>query len=102
MLDTAGGKEFIANEVTPPGMSELNLHSSDEEIDERIRSAGVAHAHAPGTAAMGKVVGPDLRVYGVEGLRVADASVFPVPIGGHPQATLYALAEQAADIILKG
>lgn len=102
MLDTAGGKEFIACEVTPPGMPELNLQSGDKEIDERIRAAGVSHAHASGTAAMGKVVGPDLKVYGVEGLRIADASVFPVAIGGHPQATLYAVAEQAAEIILKG
>lgn len=101
MLDTEGGKEFVASEVTPPGLPELNSQSADKEIDERIRSTGVAHAHASGTAAMGKVVGPDLRVLGVEGLWIADSSVFPVPIGGHPQATLYALAEQAANIILK-
>lgn len=101
MLDTEGGTEFVASEVTPPGLPELNSQSADKEIDERIRSTGVAHAHASGTAAMGKVVGPDLRVLGVEGLWIADSSVFPVPIGGHPQATLYALAEQAANIILK-
>ena len=102
MLDTAGGKEFIGSEVTPPGMPELTLQSSDAEIDERIRGTGVAHAHASGSAAMGKVVDPNLRVYGIGGLRVADGSVFPVPVGGHPQATLYALAEQAAEIVLKG
>ncbi|KAK4695119.1 hypothetical protein P7C71_g2572, partial [Lecanoromycetidae sp. Uapishka_2] len=100
LLETAAGKEFIACEVPPPGMPELTSHSSDDVIDERIRAAGVPHAHASGTAAMGKVVDPELRVYGIEGLRVADASVLPVPIGGHPQATLYALAEQAADMIL--
>jgi choline dehydrogenase-like flavoprotein len=49
---------------------------------------------------MGDVVVSDLKVVGIEGLRVVDASVLPVPIAGHYQIPLYALAEQAADIIL--
>ncbi|KAL9632726.1 MAG: hypothetical protein Q9164_005140 [Protoblastenia rupestris] len=101
LLDTKAGKEQIASEVVPPGMAELTSQSKDQEIDERIRAAGMPHAHASGTAAMGKVVDTDFKVYGVDGLRVVDASVFPVPIAAHPQATLYALAEQAADIIVK-
>jgi len=100
LLETTAGKSFVAGEVAPPGMPVLTPQSEDHVIDERIRAAGVSYAHASGTAAMGKVVDADLRVYGVEGLRVADASVIPVPIAGHPQATLYALAELAADIIL--
>jgi choline dehydrogenase-like flavoprotein len=59
-------------------------------------------SHPGGTAAMGKVVDNNLLVYGVNGLRVVDASILPVPIAGHLQACVYALAEQAADIIIEG
>lgn len=56
--------------------------------------------HPAGTAAMGKVVDTKLRVNGVKGLRVVDASVLPIPISCPIQACVYALGEQAADIIL--
>ncbi|KAL9106465.1 MAG: hypothetical protein Q9227_008496 [Pyrenula ochraceoflavens] len=101
LLETKAGKEVIDSEIVPPGAAPLNARSTDHEIDARIRAVGMPHAHAAGSAAMGKVVDTKLRVFSVQGLRVADASVFPVPISGHPQATLYALAELAADLILE-
>ena len=101
LLGTSAGKAFTKSEGAPPGVPELTVDSSDADIDARIRSTGVSHAHSAGTAAMGKVVDTQLRVKGVKRLRVADASIFPIAIGGHPQATLYGVAEQAADLILQ-
>lgn len=102
LLDTTALADYIDSEVPPPGMPALTSQSSDEEFEARIRATGMAHHHSAGTAAMGKVVDANLRVVGVENLRVVDASIFPLSIGGHPQATLYAIAEQAVDIILGG
>jgi len=60
--------------------------------------------HPSGTAAMGAgpdaVVDPSLTVYGVTGLRVADASVIPVIPSCNTQAPVIAIAERAADLVL--
>ena len=101
LLGTATGKEYFECEAAPPGMTALTPASSDAEIDARIRATGAPHHHSAGTAAMGKVVDTRFSIYGVKGLRIVDNSISPVPIGAHPQATLYAIAEKAADIILE-
>ena len=54
-----------------------------------------------GTAAMGRVVDKDLKVLGVQNLRVVDASIIPQSISGNIQVVLYATALQAAEIIGK-
>ncbi|OTA90049.1 putative GMC oxidoreductase [Hypoxylon sp. CO27-5] len=102
MLGTEGMKDYVESEVPPPGQIPLTLGSSDDEIENRIRAIGVAHFHAAGSCPMGSVVDGDLKVKGVQGLRICDASIFPSPVGGHPMASLYGVVEQAADIIAVG
>ncbi|KAI6343896.1 hypothetical protein MCOR28_004465 [Pyricularia oryzae] len=48
---------------------------------------------------LGGVVDPELKVYGTRNVRVVDMSIFPLQFSGHPQSTLYAVAERAAEII---
>jgi choline dehydrogenase-like flavoprotein len=68
------------------------------------RAAGTAH-HPVGTCRMGAdalaVVDPNLRVRGIDRLRVVDASVFPSIVGGNTNAPIVMVAERAADLILK-
>ncbi|KAI1806763.1 putative GMC oxidoreductase [Daldinia bambusicola] len=94
------GREILDGEVGAPGFDDvLTTESTDEYIDARIRAGLGVSQHPMGTAAMGKVVDNNLKVKGVKNLRVVDASVFPVVITGHLQVAVYALAEQAAEII---
>ncbi|KAI1075113.1 glucose-methanol-choline oxidoreductase [Whalleya microplaca] len=75
---------------------------TDAQIAESIRRSFNTIFHGSCTCAMGKkddpmaVVDAQARVYGVEGLRVVDASAFPHLPPGHPMATVYALAEKIA------
>jgi choline dehydrogenase len=78
---------------------------TDAEIARAIREKAESIYHPVGTCRMGddaqSVLDPALRVRGVEGLRVVDASVMPRLIGGNTNAPTIMIAERAADL-LKG
>ena len=100
-LETSIGQSIVECETPPPGFEPLTSLSADNELDERIRAHAGSWYHSAGTASMGMVVDTELRVFGLERLRVVDASVVPTPLSGHYQAAMYGLAEQASDIIAK-
>ncbi|WP_211624923.1 GMC family oxidoreductase [Paraburkholderia domus] len=76
---------------------------SDDAIREFVRSHADTVFHPVGTCSMGTgpmaVVDPSLRVIGVEGLRVVDASVMPTLVGGNTNAPSIMIAEKAADMM---
>jgi choline dehydrogenase len=75
---------------------------SDSEADLLAfarRNALTGH-HPVGTCAMGRVVDAQLRVLGIESLRVVDASIMPTIVRGNTNAPVIAIAEKAADLIL--
>jgi choline dehydrogenase len=94
---TSGYAALIDRPLMPAG----RLSRADREAFVRENCA--TFNHACGTAAMGSgpdaVVDPALAVIGVDGLRVADASVIPVIPTGNTQAAVIAIAERAADLI---
>jgi len=83
---------FIAKEVGGP-------KETDADIDAHIRATSITVHHPLGTCRMGDVVDEELRVKGVEGLRVVDASVMPDMVGGNINAPVMMIAEKAADLI---
>ncbi|KAF1832845.1 choline dehydrogenase [Decorospora gaudefroyi] len=88
---------------TVPG---AQYQTDDEIFDASIKAAALdpTYAHSSGACAlmpedMGGCVDTELKVYGVENLRVVDANILPLIPAAHLQATMYAVAEKAADII---
>ena len=90
--------EYRGKEINPGKLD------TDSELDEFIRNRGDTAYHPCGTCKMGKdttsVVDEQLQVYGVEKLRVVDASIMPKIITGNLNASTVMIAEKAADYIL--
>lgn len=72
---------------------------SDEDVRAFVRRRTHSIFHASGTCAIGQVVDPDLRVRGVEGLRVVDVSVMPLVGRGATNASAIVIGERAADFV---
>jgi choline dehydrogenase len=92
----------IGKVARPLGATTLD----DETLERALNSLSHTLYHPVGTCRMGtddaSVVDPQLRVRGVDGLRVADASVMPTIIRGHTHAPSVLIGEKAADLIRRG
>ena len=79
--------------------------SSDAALEDYVRQSGVSNQHPTSSCAMGHgpntVVDPRLRVHGIDGLRVADASIMPVAVGGNTNAPTIMIGEKCAAMILE-
>ncbi len=107
------GMRILRNVFQSPAMQRLLTEEympgkdvrSDEQWLEHVRRTGGTTYHQTSTCTMGThpmaVVDPSLRVHGMEGLRVADASVMPTVISGNTNAATIMVAEKAAEMILR-
>jgi choline dehydrogenase-like flavoprotein len=90
LLRTRGLAPWMDGELSPGDV---------DDLDAWARGAVQGLYHPVGTCAIGAVVDPELRVRGIEALRVVDASVLPDVVRGHTNAITLAVAERAAAVI---
>ena len=99
IIETDAMSEFMGKEIAP-GKSV----QSDEEILDFIAREGESAYHLSGTCKMGSddmsVVNADLKVQGINNLRVVDASIMPTVTNGNIYSPVLMIAEKAADVIL--
>ncbi|HET6606901.1 MAG TPA: FAD-dependent oxidoreductase [Rhodopila sp.] len=93
-------KPYVVSEIFPG----VDVESDDDMLDY-IRRTGVSNQHPTSSCSMGTgtntVVDPRLRVHGVDGLRVADASIMPVVVGGNTNAPTIMIGEKCAAMMLE-
>src|SRR5579862_8834926 len=93
-------RPFVGEEVIPGDSCQ-----TDDQLMAEIRERGVSNLHPVGTCRMGRevdaVVDPRLRVHGIAGLRVADASIMPQVPGGNTNAPSIMIGEKCAAMILE-
>jgi choline dehydrogenase-like flavoprotein len=100
--------EPLAKIIRAPASPPAATYNDENLLGEWITQNTITDWHPVGTCAMGGragieggVVDSRLRVYGVKGLRVVDASIMPLQISAHIQATVYAIAEKAAHMVIE-
>jgi choline dehydrogenase/4-pyridoxate dehydrogenase len=100
VIDQPMMRPFIGREIAPGANK-----GTDADIDAHIRATSITVHHPLGTCRMGPesdgmaVVDAELRVKGVEGLRVVDASVMPDMVSGNINAAVVMIAEKAAELV---
>ncbi|WP_223592175.1 choline dehydrogenase [Pseudomonas sp. A-R-19] len=111
--DMRAGARLVREIIAQPAMAAYRgeelvpgpLAQSDEALDAWARQVTETGYHASGTCKMGPVgdteavVDPQLRVHGLDGLRVVDASTMPVIVSGNTNAPTVMIAEKASDLI---
>jgi choline dehydrogenase len=94
IVNTAPMRDYVAGEFMPG-----EAVQSDDEWLAFCREVGDTVFHPTSTCSIGRVVSPDLKVLGTEGLRVIDASVMPAVPSGNINAAVIAVAEKGADLV---
>jgi choline dehydrogenase len=99
----AGAYETFRALAAAPALAGAGATNADEglELDAILAERLGTAFHPCGTCAMGAVVDEELRVYGVDGLRVADASIFPAHVTNNPKLTCFMVGERDAELIRK-
>ena len=101
LMKTESMKEFVNDEIQPG--FEI---STDDDILEFIKNKAETVYHPSGTCKMGfdqnAVVDKNLKVHGIKGLRVADASIMPTLVSGNTNAVCMMIGERCADFIING
>lgn len=97
VLAAPGLSAFAGEQILPEPSAK-----SDDALGQFIRERAETLYHPVGTCRMGRVVDQELRVKGVEGLRVVDASVMPAIVRGHTNAATVMIAERACDFVNSG
>jgi choline dehydrogenase len=109
---TLHGLELARRIIASPPFARYRAHEvqpgtaaqGSDALAEYVRRVAMTVHHPVGSCRMGRdpdaVVDPELRVHGISGLRVADASIFPRVVGGNTNAAVVMVAEKAADMML--
>jgi choline dehydrogenase len=97
---TQAMQRFVTEEIFPGPQAQ-----TDEDLLNHVRETAGTTFHQTSTCMMGPgpraVVDTDLKVKGLQGLRVIDASVMPTVVSGNTNATVIMIAEKGADMILR-
>jgi choline dehydrogenase-like flavoprotein len=98
--DQVAKSKFLSDKILSRLEPAANVDLQDlKQAEQAVENWVMGEYHACGSCAMGDVLDSKLKVNGVKGLRVIDASVFPNNVSGNICSSVYAVAEKGADLI---